>query len=216
LEGLDIFNIPLEKALEISKKTGVSLYPKLIYYWTQIKKENLLSLVEFLSKGVVKDKRIILPWTIKEQDSFEDGKRTLEILVVSHEVFLENIILENIESKKLLLNLGFDFDILNKEDFELKDLFDISKFDLDEEELRKDFEIKEENQGKDFNVVLEIVNKNSKFNIRDKAGDFIGARMGRPEKAKLRKLQGSPNVLFAVGSEGGRLRSIQSAVKLER
>ena len=35
--------------------------------------------------------------------------------------------------------------------------------------------------------------------------------MGRPEKAKLRKLIGSPNVLFPVGKEGGRLRSVQAA-----
>ena len=35
--------------------------------------------------------------------------------------------------------------------------------------------------------------------------------MGRPEKAKLRKLIGSPNSLFPVGKEGGRLRSVQAA-----
>ncbi|HHI03913.1 MAG TPA: DNA polymerase II large subunit [Candidatus Woesearchaeota archaeon] len=48
--------------------------------------------------------------------------------------------------------------------------------------------------------------------IKDKAGTFIGARMGRPEKAKMRKLTGSPHFLFPVGEEGGRLRSIQSAL----
>ncbi|MBU2612151.1 MAG: DNA polymerase II large subunit, partial [Nanoarchaeota archaeon] len=49
------------------------------------------------------------------------------------------------------------------------------------------------------------------FEIKNKAGDFIGARMGRPEKAKVRKLTGSPNVLFPVGSQGGRLRSLEAA-----
>ena len=38
--------------------------------------------------------------------------------------------------------------------------------------------------------------------------------MGRPEKAKLRKLVGSPNVLFPVGTEGGRLRSVQAACEV--
>jgi DNA polymerase II large subunit len=38
--------------------------------------------------------------------------------------------------------------------------------------------------------------------------------MGRPEKAKMRKLKGSPQVLFPVGEEGGRLRSFQSALKV--
>ena len=36
--------------------------------------------------------------------------------------------------------------------------------------------------------------------------------MGRPEKAKMRKLQGSPQVLFPVGKEGGRLRCFQAAL----
>jgi hypothetical protein len=39
--------------------------------------------------------------------------------------------------------------------------------------------------------------------------------MGRPEKAKLRKLTGSPNVLFSIGEEGGRLRSVNEAVTVE-
>ncbi|MDD9953406.1 MAG: DNA polymerase II large subunit [Candidatus Woesearchaeota archaeon] len=58
--------------------------------------------------------------------------------------------------------------------------------------------------------VLTIVSKN--VLVRDKAGTFIGARMGRPEKAKMRKLTGSPHALFPVGEEGGRLRSIQEAL----
>jgi DNA polymerase II large subunit len=36
--------------------------------------------------------------------------------------------------------------------------------------------------------------------------------MGRPEKAKMRKLIGAPHVLFPVGEEGGRMRSFQSVI----
>ncbi|RME53670.1 hypothetical protein D6783_01325 [Candidatus Woesearchaeota archaeon] len=36
--------------------------------------------------------------------------------------------------------------------------------------------------------------------------------MGRPEKAKMRKMTGQPHGLFPVGNQGGRLRSIQSAL----
>ncbi|MGC9309224.1 MAG: DNA polymerase II large subunit, partial [Candidatus Nanoarchaeia archaeon] len=61
--------------------------------------------------------------------------------------------------------------------------------------------------------VLEAVNKKSEFEIRDKTGVFIGSRMGRPEKAKLRKLTGSPNGLFPIGEQGGRLRSVREAVE---
>lgn len=59
---------------------------------------------------------------------------------------------------------------------------------------------------------LEAVNELAEFKMRDTAGTFIGARMGRPEKAKQRELKGSPHVLFPVGNEGGRLRSFQSAL----
>lgn len=60
--------------------------------------------------------------------------------------------------------------------------------------------------------VLELINILSDVIIKDKAGTFVGARMGRPEKSKMRKLQGSPQVLFPVGEEGGRLRCFQSAM----
>ncbi|NJL43722.1 MAG: DNA polymerase II large subunit [Nitrosarchaeum sp.] len=61
--------------------------------------------------------------------------------------------------------------------------------------------------------VLAIINSISPVRIEDKAGTFIGARMGRPEKAKMRKLTGQPHGLFPVGNEGGRLRSIQSTLE---
>ena len=64
--------------------------------------------------------------------------------------------------------------------------------------------------------VLEMVNSVSKYKIKDKCGYFIGARMGRPEKAKMRKMIGNPHILFPVGDEGGRLRSFQSALEIGR
>ncbi len=64
--------------------------------------------------------------------------------------------------------------------------------------------------------VLSLVNKMSGVIIRDKSGTTIGARMGRPEKAKLRKMKGSPHVLFPVGVEGGRLRCFQSSLEKGR
>jgi len=62
-------------------------------------------------------------------------------------------------------------------------------------------------------ATLEMINLLSPVILRDKAGTFIGARMGRPEKAKMRELTGSPQVLFPVGEEGGRLRCFQSALE---
>ncbi|HII15819.1 MAG TPA: DNA polymerase II large subunit [Nanoarchaeota archaeon] len=60
---------------------------------------------------------------------------------------------------------------------------------------------------------LDMVNSVSSVKIKDRLGTFMGARMGRPEKAKMRKLKSSPHSLFPVGEEGGRLRSFQSALE---
>lgn len=49
--------------------------------------------------------------------------------------------------------------------------------------------------------------------VRDKAPTFIGARMGRPEKAKRREMKPLVHVLFPVGLAGGSQRDIVEATK---
>jgi DNA polymerase II large subunit len=65
----------------------------------------------------------------------------------------------------------------------------------------------------DAKNAIECVSLLSGIKLREKGGMFIGARMGRPEKGKIRKLKGSPHALFPVGTEGGRMRSIHSALE---
>lgn len=60
--------------------------------------------------------------------------------------------------------------------------------------------------GSENKDVLSILSDACGVEIRDKGGTFIGARMGRPEKAKERAMDGSPNVLFPTGSD--RTRSL--------
>ncbi len=68
--------------------------------------------------------------------------------------------------------------------------------------------------GFEGEMPTEILTRISGVKIMDKNGTYIGARMGRPEKGKIRKLKGSPNVLFPVGEEGGKTRSFQNALKI--
>ncbi len=184
------FDVDFEKAAEISVKHGISLHPSHIFYWTEISKEELMGLLFWL-RNAKTDKKIILPYNKSEQEKFSFGKRALELLGVEHDVIIEHVVISPETSKALLANIGVDWKILDEEN-SLKNEINPDKFDEDE-------------------PVLDILNSISKFGIRDKAGEFIGSRMGRPEKAKLRKLIGSPNVLFPVGNEGGRLRSFQAA-----
>ena len=49
--------------------------------------------------------------------------------------------------------------------------------------------------------------------IRDKIPTFVGARMGRPEKAKRREMKPLVHVLFPVGLQGGMQRDITEAAQ---
>ncbi len=64
------------------------------------------------------------------------------------------------------------------------------------------------NEVDDINL---IISKISGIKIRDKAGTFIGARMGRPEASGEREMKGRPHTLFPIGNSGGNARSINKA-----
>ncbi len=179
-------NISAKAALNISKRTGVPLNPKYSYYWTSISKQQLVSLLEWLEKAsIIKEDEKIQKTILPKSDA----KRVLELIGMPH-LFInqEYILIDSNHSTALLASFGIT---------EKKDVYR-SKAIV--ERLRND-------------NVLELVNRLSEVKIKDKAGIFIGARMGRPEKAKMRKMTGSPHVLFPVGQEGGVMRSFQSALE---
>ncbi|MBS7624392.1 MAG: DNA polymerase II large subunit [Candidatus Bathyarchaeia archaeon] len=59
--------------------------------------------------------------------------------------------------------------------------------------------------------ILENLSRLSGLIFRDKAGAFIGARVGRPEKAKEREMKPPVHVLFPVGLSGGAQRDLMKA-----
>jgi len=61
--------------------------------------------------------------------------------------------------------------------------------------------------------VLKAVSLLSGVEVRDKAPTFVGARMGRPEKAKRREMRPMVHVLFPVSLAGGSHRDITEAAK---
>ena len=183
--------VSFSEALAFSREYGVPLHPYYIYYWTQISSEDLFALVDWVAHGSFLGDRLVLPYTTSERERFARGKRALEIIGCEHSVSLEHVIISNVSAQALLANLGID---ASKE---------------------IDFESMVNKVEKHATLpVLEIINALALAPVKDKAGTFIGARMGRPEKAKLRKLPGSPHALFPVGEEGGRLRSVQAALEV--
>jgi DNA polymerase II large subunit len=185
----DKLKVGIDEAVELSDKYKIPMHPRYIYFWKELSVEDLMKMMEWLSLAKYVDEKIILPFTKSDKDKHSRGKRALELIGIQHEVTIENIIIKNPDSQALLFNLG-----INKNE-DLKKQIDEKILDLKDED------------------VLIQVNKFSKFIIKDRGGTYIGARMGRPEKAKLRKLEGSPHVLFTVGDEGGRLRSFGEAIE---
>ncbi len=61
--------------------------------------------------------------------------------------------------------------------------------------------------------VLEAISLLSGVTVKSKAPTFVGARMGRPEKAKRREMRPLVHVLFPVSLAGGSHRDIVSASK---
>ena len=69
---------------------------------------------------------------------------------------------------------------------------------------------------KNFNnkkSATEAITEISGIEIYDKAPTFIGARMGRPEKAKQREMRPAVHCLFPIGLAGGNRRNIMEAAK---
>jgi len=184
---VDVFNVGLNDAINFSENYKVPLHPKYIYYWTQITAEDFFWLMDWLQNAEWREK-LILPYEKSVRDRFRRAKRALELLGVEHEIVFDNAVIN--DGKAFLINLGVDFFGENFKELVGRII----------------------SENKEKTNVLEIINSISKFKIKDKAGTFIGTRMGRPEKAKLRKLTGSPNVLFTIGEQGGRFRSVNEAV----
>lgn len=180
----------LQEAISLSKLHSIPLHPRYIYFWTQISADDFRSLIDWFAHGTSFENKFILPFSSSERERFARSKRALELLGCRHSVSLEHVIIPDPDARALLFNLGIEGDISAQALESIIDRFELHA----------------------TLSPLEIVNRLAPIVIKDKAGTFIGARMGRPEKAKLRKLAGSPHVLFPVGNEGGRLRSVQAAL----
>ena len=181
-------NITFDEALTLSNKHKIPLHPNFIYYWSLITVKELLYLYQWISTAKKVEQENVLVKIILRND--HQGKEILEKIGISHVVVnKEFIVLGKEIARSLLFTLGFD--TVEKTNEKIKH-YGTSQPDISTLSILKDL----------CGVV-----------IRDKAGTFIGARMGRPEKAKMRKLKGSPHGLFPVGEAGGRMRSFQAAME---
>ncbi len=187
--GISELTIDFLAAVSLSKQYSVALHPTHTFYWREINYGEFLALLDWIAHGEIRDRILTLPYSHLEKERFRIGKRALELIGCEHTVVTDSVVLATETSSALLFNLGI------RDGTSLGESIDSLKPHLQEK------------------PVLELLTTLCTVPLKDKSGTFIGARMGRPEKAKLRKLVGSPHVLFPVGEEGGRLRSVQTAVE---
>ena len=172
-------------AIQWSVHLHVPLHPRYTYHWNNASLAQFRSLALLLKEATLEKKGEQIVKIILPFEA--EAKRALEVMGVPHLlVNNEFIVLEKDHAFAFGASLGLD--------------------------RHAPGEVQQKLAASEKQNPLDIVNGVSPFVIRDKSGTFIGARMGRPEKAKMRKLTGSPHVLFPVGEEGGKLRSFQSAL----
>lgn len=179
--------ISADESINISKKLKIPLHPSYTYHWNSISLEQLENLFDYLAGSELKEE----DGEIKKIIAYvQKEKRMIELIGVPHTVATEFVIIEKNHAQSLVASLGL-------------------------KKIKKDEIKKIINENKDKKT-LDVINLLSEISLRDKSGVFIGSRMGRPEKAKMRKLTGSPQVLFPVGEGGGKMRSFQSALESKK
>ncbi|MBI4150521.1 DNA polymerase II large subunit, partial [Candidatus Woesearchaeota archaeon] len=177
----------IQESLALSAAIGVPLHPYYTYHWADLDRAQLATLFEWLPKG-----------TLHYEDAFlhkivlplaHPGKRSLEWIGIPHQVVNnEFVVINHPHAAAFAASLGMSAGIQH-------------------EALQHALLSHPEDPS------LAIIQRLSSVPLRDKSGTYIGSRMGRPEKAKQRKMTGGPHGLFPIGDEGGRLRSFQSALK---
>lgn len=175
----------LAESIAIANQTKTWLHPDYTYHWADIDRAAFLLLNDWLSKATLHHENSDVHKIVLPLH--HPGKRTLECLGVPHLVVnKEFVVIDAPHATALALQLGIT-------DALPTGLADRIKLAPDES-------------------VFQFVQTLTRIPLRDKSGTYIGSRMARPEKAKQRKLTGSPHGLFSVGEQGGRMRSFQAAL----
>jgi len=177
-------------SLKISILLNVPLHPEYTYFWKDISSQDFIYLLNYLKeKAKISYKEIKINgenYKIADKIEIEYDDRIKNIL--------EEILIEHkLENNKIVIEYPNSASLYIQLGY-----------------FEKVPELNNEKNG------YELINKISKVIVRDKVGTYIGVRMGRPEKAKIRELRGSIMVLFPVGEEGGRMRNLLESMKYQK
>ncbi len=184
-----IARMAADEAFSLSEKTGVPLAPKYTYFWHDLSSLELKQLAEWLSTGkLAKEWFEVKGFTLDMAEGAKNRKELLERICIPHKLQKSQVVLEKDHAISLLKTLGL-----------LRDRITMERFDSIFNEEKE---------------VMELLCELSGTKVQRKAGIYIGASQGRPEKAKERKMKPPVQSLFPIGLAGGKTRGIVKAVEM--
>ncbi|ACX72717.1 DNA polymerase II, large subunit DP2 [Methanocaldococcus vulcanius M7] len=177
-----------DEAVKFALETKTPLHPRFTYHWHDVSKEEIILLRNWLLKGKEDNFEGKKVWIVDlETEEDKKAKRVLELIGCCHLVRNKKVVIE--EYYPLLYSLGFDV------------------------ENKKDLVENIEETANSAKNSIHFVNLLSPFEVRRNTYVYVGARMGRPEKAAPRKMKPPVNGLFPIGNAGGQVRLINKAVE---
>ncbi len=188
-DAVDHGKLTFKDAYGLSMKHGVPIHPRFLFEFQAVSPEALGELASAVVRDGGLEAKSVFDVTVLKLKENAEVKRTLELLNVPHRMEESGLAVDGENAMSLLSSLGFVSGEVGS---------------LEVNELVMD---KYAAGGTDS---LEIVNSLSPFKI-PKRSTFIGARIGRPEKARERLMKPAPNSLFPIGAYGGKDRNITSA-----
>ncbi|MGC8669815.1 MAG: DNA polymerase II large subunit [Candidatus Micrarchaeia archaeon] len=179
-----------KEAFELSIQYNVPMHPRYIYDYSDISKEELQTLIDAIGAANINFNSGGNSVFDVQSIDIKDTKivSIVERLCLPHFENQSAITVRGDDAQSILSTLGFT----------------------------KDLKVEQKAYNIDLNKsVLEIINSISPFKVMRRS-TRIGARIGRPEKAKERMMKPAPNSLFPVDEYGGKERSIFKAYANEK
>ncbi len=186
IQSLKDEEIGAKKAFEISERYDVPLHPDYTYCYHDVTVQDINQLIAFLNQEFANllDEQDLKSIADKIYDDYPNG---LKLSISPEKRILEVLgIPHEIEGDNLVISREDSYALLKTLNTPLRS----------------------ENSS-----TLDAVNEIAPVKIMAKAPTYLGARVGRPEKTKERKMKPAPHSLFPIGTNGGSRRNIIDAAK---
>ncbi len=181
--------ISFDEAFALSGKYAIPIHPKFLFEFQSIQAYELVKLADRLRECKDAEGKKLAELGDLQITNDPEIKKILESIAVPHRLSEGKIILSKDYAKSLVASLGL--------------------LENGEVNFQKGMNARDFDSGK-YASALELANSVSVFKIPRRA-TFIGARIGRPEKARERLMKPSPNALFPISAYGGKERNITNA-----